>query len=111
VRPPSEWSIDYDNLAHERDKECRARSTSPGRIRLREVEIVLGQGGTTAEACRRIAVSKQIYCRWRKEYGGLKTEQARRMKDLERENLRLGRAISNLTLDKLICQGRHEETS
>jgi putative transposase len=70
--------------------------------KLREVEIVLGQGGTTAEACRRIAVSEQTYYRWRKEYGGLKTDQARRMKDLE--NLRLRRAISDLTLDKLILQ-------
>ncbi|MBB5709686.1 transposase-like protein [Sphingomonas xinjiangensis] len=72
--------------------------------KLREVEIVLGQGGTTAEACRRIGVSEQTYYRWRKEYGGLKTDQARRMKDLEKENLRLRRAISDLTLDKLILQ-------
>ncbi|WP_309703252.1 MULTISPECIES: IS3 family transposase [unclassified Sphingomonas] len=72
--------------------------------KLREVEIVLGQGGTTAEACRRIAVSEQTYYRWRKEYGGLKTDQARRMKDLEKENARLRRAISDLTLDKLILQ-------
>jgi transposase-like protein len=71
--------------------------------KLREVEIVLAQGGTTAEACRRIAVTEQTY-RWRKEYGGLKTDQARRMKDLEKENLRLRRAISDLTLDKLILQ-------
>ena len=72
--------------------------------KLREVEIMLGQGCTTAEACRRIAVSEQTYYRWRKEYGGLKTDQARRMKDLEKENLRLRRAISDLTLDKLILQ-------
>ncbi len=72
--------------------------------KLRQVEIVLGQGGGTAEACRRIAVSEQTYYRWRKEYGGLKTDQARRMKDLEKENLRLRRAISDLTLDKLILQ-------
>jgi hypothetical protein len=52
----------------------------------------------------RIAVSEQTYYRWRKEYGGLKTDQARRMKDLEKENLRLRRAISDLTLDKLILQ-------
>ena len=57
--------------------------------KLREVEIVLAQGGTTAEACRPIAVTEQTYYRWRKEYGGLKTDQARRMKDLEKENLRL----------------------
>jgi transposase-like protein len=72
--------------------------------KLREVEIMLGQGGTTAEACRRTAVSEQTYYRWRKEYGGLKTDQTRRMKDLEKENLRLRRAISDLTLDKLILQ-------
>jgi len=72
--------------------------------KLRGVEIMLGQGGTTAEACRRIAVSEQTYYRWRKEYGGLKTDQARRMK----ENLRLRRAISDLTLDKLILQGEGE---
>ncbi|ALJ14017.1 transposase [Sphingopyxis macrogoltabida] len=59
---------------------------------------------STAEACRRIAVSEQTYYRWRKEYGGLKTDQARRMKDLEKENQRLRRAISDLTLDKLILQ-------
>jgi len=72
--------------------------------KLREVEIVLAQGASTAEASRRIAVSEQTYYRWRKEYGGLKTDQARRMKDLEKENQRLRRAISDLTLDKLILQ-------
>ncbi|HWW59338.1 MAG TPA: IS3 family transposase [Sphingopyxis sp.] len=72
--------------------------------KLREAEVVLAQGATTAEACRRIAISEQTYYRWRKEYGGLKTDQARRMKDLEKENARLRRAISDLTLDKLILQ-------
>ncbi len=72
--------------------------------KLREAEIILAQGGTTGDACRRIAVTEQTYYRWRKEYGGLKTDQARRMKDLEKENLRLRRAISDLTLDKLILQ-------
>ena len=83
-----------------------ARKHKPEEIigKLREVEIVLGQGGSTVEACRRIAVSEQTYYRWRKEYGGLKTDQARRMKDLEKENVRLRRAISDLTLDKLILQ-------
>ncbi len=66
--------------------------------------LALAQGGTTEDACRRIAVTEQTYYRWRKEYGGLKTDQARRMKDLEKENLRLRRAISDLTLDKLILQ-------
>ncbi|PYD49434.1 IS3 family transposase [Komagataeibacter saccharivorans] len=72
--------------------------------KLREVEIVLAQGASTAEACRRIGVSEQTYYRWRKEYGGLKTDQAGRMKDLEKENQRLRRAISELTLDKLILR-------
>ena len=72
--------------------------------KLREAEIVLAQGGTTGDACRRIAIAEQTYYRWRKEYGGLKTDQARRMKDLEKENGRLRRAISDLTLDKLILQ-------
>jgi len=72
--------------------------------KLREAEIVLAQGGTTADAFRRIAVTEQTYYRWRKEYGGLETDQARRMKDLGKENLRLRPAISDLTLDKLILQ-------
>jgi len=72
--------------------------------KLREAEIILSQGGTTGDACCRIAVTEQAYYRWRKEYGGLKPDQARRMKDLEKENLRIRRAISDLTLDKLILQ-------
>ena len=72
--------------------------------KLREVEIVLAQGASTAEACRRIAVSEQTYYRWRKEYGGLKMDQAHRMKDLEREDARLRRAVADLTLDELILQ-------
>lgn len=72
--------------------------------KLREAEIVLAQGGTAAEASRRIGVTEQTYYRWRKEYGGLKVGQARRMKDLEKENARLRQAIADLTLDKLILQ-------
>ena len=72
--------------------------------KLREGEIVLSQGGTTGDTCRRIAVTEQIYYRWRKEFGELKTDQARRMKDLEKENPRLRRAIADLALDKLILQ-------
>lgn len=72
--------------------------------KLREAEIVLAQGGTTTDACRRIAVTEQTYYRWRKEYGGLKIDQARRMKDLEKENQRLRKAVSDLTLDALILK-------
>ena len=73
-------------------------------IKLREIEVLCGQGKTIAEAVRQSDITEQTYYRWRKEYGGLKTDQARRMKDLEKENARLRRAISDLTLDKLILQ-------
>ena len=72
--------------------------------KLREAEIVLAQSGTVADACRWIGATEQSYYRWRKEYGGLKMDQARRMKELEKENSRLRRAVSDLTLDKLILQ-------
>ncbi len=83
-----------------------ARKHKPEEIigKLREAEIVLAQGGTVADACRRIGVTEQSYYRWRKEYGGLKMDQARRMKELEKENARLRRAVSDLALDKLILQ-------
>jgi transposase-like protein len=83
-----------------------ARKHKPEEIigKLRSAEIVLAQGGTVTDACRRIGVTEQSYYRWRKEYGGLKMDQARRMKELEKENARLRRAVSDLTLDKLILQ-------
>jgi len=83
-----------------------ARKHRPEEIigKLREAEVVLAQGGVVADACRRIGVTEQTYYRWRREYGGLKTDQVRRMKDLEKENARLRRAVSDLTLDKLILQ-------
>jgi transposase-like protein len=65
---------------------------------------VLAQDGAVLDACRRIGVTEQTYYRWRKEYGGTKMDQARRMKELEKENQRLRRAVSDLTLDKLILQ-------
>jgi len=71
---------------------------------LREADVLLAQGRTVGEVCRRIDVSEQSYYRWRKEYGGLKLGQARRLKDLEAENARLKRAVAELTLDKLILK-------
>ena len=70
--------------------------------KLREAEIVLSQGGSVADASRRIGVTQQTYYRWRKEFGGLKMDQARRMKELERENARLRQAVSELAIDKQI---------
>ena len=72
--------------------------------KLREAEILLSQGGSVADASRRIGVTQQTYYRWRKEFGGLKMDQARRMKELERENARLRQAVSELAIDKQILR-------
>ena len=71
---------------------------------LREADVALAQGQSVGQACRTLGVSEQSYYRWRKEYGGLRTDQAKRLKDLEKENGRLRKAISDLTLDKLILK-------
>ena len=71
---------------------------------LREAEVGLAQGQTTAQVCRNLGVVEQTFYRWRREYGGLKVEQARRLKALEQENARLKRVVADLTLDKLILQ-------
>jgi transposase-like protein len=71
---------------------------------LREADVFLAQGETVGVVCRRIGVSEQSYYRWRREYGGLKVDQARRLKDFEQENARLKRAVADLTLDKLILK-------
>lgn len=72
--------------------------------KLREAEVALAQGETVGQICRRLGVSEQSYYRWRKEYGGLKVDQAKRLKDLEKENGRLRQAVSDLTLDKQILK-------
>jgi len=72
--------------------------------KLREAEVLIGQGKKVSEVTKTIGVSEVSYYRWRKEYGGLKVSQARRLRELERENTRLRRAVSDLTLDKLILQ-------
>ncbi len=71
---------------------------------LREADVLQSQGQTVIEVCRGLDVSEQTYYRWRKEYGGLKVAQARRLKELEQENARLKRAVADLTLDKLILK-------
>ena len=72
--------------------------------KLREAEVELAQGRSVAEVCRSLGVTEQTYYRWRKEYGGLKMDQAKRLKVLEQENTRLRRAVADLTLDKQILQ-------
>ena len=72
--------------------------------KLRQVDVQTSQGMPIADAIRSIAVTEATYYRWRNEYGGLKSDQVKRLKDLETENARLRKAISDLTLDKLILQ-------
>jgi putative transposase len=80
------------------------RKFSPEEIvaKLRQVDELLGQGKAVGEAVKTIGVTETTYHRWRNEYGGLKLDQVKRLKELESENGRLRRAISDLTLDKMI---------
>ena len=72
--------------------------------KLRQVDVLVSQGQSVADAIRCIGVTEVTYYRWRQEFGGLKSDQVKRLKDLEMENTRLRRAVSDLTLDKLILQ-------
>ena len=72
--------------------------------KLRQVDVLISRGQSVADAIRSIGVSEVTYYRWRQEFGGLKSDQVRRLKELETENSRLRRAVSDLTLDKLILQ-------
>lgn len=72
--------------------------------KLRQVDVLVSQGRTVADAVRTIGVTQFTYYRWRKEFGGLKVDQVRRLKDLEKENERLRKAVSDLTLEKLILR-------
>jgi len=71
---------------------------------LREVEVLQGQGVTVAEAVRKVGVSEQTYYRWKKEFGRLNVDQARRLKDLESENARLKKLVADLSLDNAILK-------
>ena len=84
---------------------ARKRHSAEGIVgKLRQVDVLLAQGKPVADAVRAIGVTEVTYYRWRNEYGGLKGDQVKRLKELEAENTRLRRAISDLTLDKLILQ-------
>jgi transposase-like protein len=71
---------------------------------LRQIEVSIGNGKTTPQACKEAAITVQTYYRWRKEYGGLKLEQAKRLKDLEKENSRLKRLVAELSLEKQVLK-------
>jgi len=70
--------------------------------KLREAEVLLSQGQTVAQASKQLGVSDQTYYRWRREYGGMRTSQGRKLKDLEKENARLKRLVADLSLDNAI---------
>ena len=72
--------------------------------KLREAEVLISQGKTAAEASRAIGISEQSYYRWRKAYGGVSTEQVKRLKELEKENARLKRLVADLSLDNAILK-------
>jgi len=85
---------------------CRRRRRKPEEIvsKLRQGDVLVAQGTPVADAIRAIGVAEVTYDRWRQEYGGIKSDQVKRMKELETENQRLRKAIADLTLDKLILQ-------
>lgn len=72
--------------------------------KLRETEVALSKGEVLSKVVRRLGITEQTYYRWRKEYGGLRTDQARRFKELEKENSRLKNVVANLTLDNAILK-------
>lgn len=85
---------------------AKAKHRTPEQIitLLRQAEVELAGGQPLAQVCRKLGVSEQTYYRWRKEYGGVRTDQARRLRDLERENARLKRLVAEAELDKAILR-------
>jgi transposase-like protein len=71
---------------------------------LRQIEVEIANGKTTPQACKEAEITQQTYYRWRKEYGGLKLDQAKRLKELERENAKLKRLVAELSLEKQILK-------
>jgi putative transposase len=82
------------------------KRTTPEQIisKLREAEVLLSQGQTVAHVSKQLGVTEQTYYRWRKEYGGMRTSQVRKLKDLERENARLKKLVADLSLDNAILK-------
>jgi transposase-like protein len=88
----------------ENEPLCAIGSSTMANAKLRQVDVLVSQGHSVAEAVRSIGVTQFTYYRWRKEFGGLKTDQVKRLKELEKENERLRKAVSDLTLEKLILR-------
>ena len=85
---------------------ARGKKHTPEQIvsLLRQIEVGVANGKTTPAACRESGITEQTYYRWRKEYGGLQVDQARRLKALEQENAKLKRLVAELSLDKLVLK-------
>ena len=100
---PEVWPAGQDE---DEDGQMGTKRHKPEDVvaKLRQADVLIAQGQSVGDVIRALGVTEVTYYRWRKEFGGLKTEQVRRMKDLELENQRLRKAIADLTLDKLILQ-------
>jgi putative transposase len=94
------------SLGIKEDQSMPRKKHTPEEIvaKLRQVDVLVSQGAPVADAVRQIAITEVTYYRWRREYGGLKLDQVKRLKELELENGRLRKAVSDLTLDKLILK-------
>ena len=105
--PPKNWSrYNVRVRIKERGERMARRSYRPEQIikKLREAEVLLSQGSTIGETARKLGVTEQTYYRWRKEYGGMKIERVKRLKELEKENTRLKRLVADLSLDNAILK-------
>lgn len=105
--PWKKWSNSRESLLWRENWRNYGTSTFYARtnfVKLREADVLVERGSTAVDARRQIRISEQTLYQWRKEHGGLKVDQARRMEDLERENARLKRLVADLALDKAILQ-------
>src|SRR3972149_3468715 len=94
-----------ENLPEEEPAMSRKRYKAEQIVTLlRQIEVEIANGKTTPQACRDAQITAQTYYRWRKEYGGLKLEQAKRLKELEKENARLKRLVAELSLEKQVLK-------
>ena len=100
------YQFECDKLLWKEPRMARGKRHTPEQIVnvLRQIEVAIANGKTTPAACKEAGFTEQTYYRWRKEYGGLKVDQAKRLKELEQENSKLKRLVAELSLDKQILQ-------
>jgi putative transposase len=100
------WTRQCEKIGLAREPWMPKRRLSAEQIvvLLRQIEVLMSQGKAAPVACREAGISQQSYYRWRKEYGGLEVDQAKRMKELERENIRLKRLVADLSLEKQVLK-------